>query len=143
MKVNDRRSTVSRQACHVLGAMAVALGPRFEMLAIHFLPVLFKVLIITVQVMAEAADVAAQTILHHCQTGKVVQKVCWGVTSDRNAKTRQHCTKYLLQVMNKPKRLWMMALCRACRVSVMIPSVANGAFGTVVADGQSVGVDDS
>eukprot|EP00803_Ostreobium_quekettii_P000644 evm.model.scf_83.8 EVM.evm.TU.scf_83.8 scf_83:153419-159961(+) len=98
-QINDRRSAVSRQACHVLGVMAASLGSRFELLAVHFLPVLFKVLIITIQVMAEAADVAVQTILYNCQMGRAAQKVCQAVTSDRNAKLRQHCTKYLLQVL--------------------------------------------
>lgn len=45
-----RRSAVSRQACHVISVMAQSLGTRFEGLAMAFLPVLFKVLVITVQV---------------------------------------------------------------------------------------------
>ena len=45
-----RRSAVSRQACHLLCVLAATLGARFEPLALAFLPALFKVLVITVQV---------------------------------------------------------------------------------------------
>lgn len=47
-----RRSAVSRQACRILGLLAAALGARFDMYALYFLPIIFKITVITVQVYA-------------------------------------------------------------------------------------------
>jgi hypothetical protein len=41
---------VSRATCHLLGVLAGAMGVRFEPFASHFLPQMFKVTVITVQV---------------------------------------------------------------------------------------------
>ncbi|GMH33117.1 hypothetical protein BSKO_00951 [Bryopsis sp. KO-2023] len=100
-QINDRRSAVSRQACHAVATMAAIMGCQFEAEAIFFLPVLFKVLIITVQVMADAADKCVHSILRYCQCGRLVPKICEVLISDRNAKSRQHCSKFLLQVMEE------------------------------------------
>ncbi len=43
VQINDRRSAISRQACHLLGVLARAMGMVFEPYAVHFLPLLFKV----------------------------------------------------------------------------------------------------
>lgn len=51
-QVQDRRSAIARQACHLLCCLAVALGTRFEHMAHALLPVLLKVTPITVQVCA-------------------------------------------------------------------------------------------
>ena len=45
-----RRSAVSKQACRILGLLSAALGPRFDMYALYFLPIIFKITVITVQV---------------------------------------------------------------------------------------------
>ena len=50
MQIEDRRSSVNKQACHTLTALALALGTRFQDHAAYFLPSLFKVLPITVLV---------------------------------------------------------------------------------------------
>ena len=43
LQITDRRSAVSRQICHSLGALAAALGPRFEWLGLALVPYLLKV----------------------------------------------------------------------------------------------------
>ena len=45
-----RRSAVSKQACRILGLLSAALGPAFDLWAVFFLPILFKIAVITVQV---------------------------------------------------------------------------------------------
>lgn len=45
----DRRSAVSRQACHLISVLAEHMGARLEAVAMAFLPALFKVVVITVQ----------------------------------------------------------------------------------------------
>lgn len=43
VQLSDRRSAVSRQACHLLGCLAAALGPKFDQYASTFVPAVFKV----------------------------------------------------------------------------------------------------
>ncbi len=49
----DRRSAISRQASHVLAVLSKVLGPRFDAFAAAMLPLLFKIVVVTVQVVAE------------------------------------------------------------------------------------------
>jgi hypothetical protein len=49
-QLEDRRSTISKQACQTLSTLAEVLGGRFAECLLHFLPVLARVLPITVQV---------------------------------------------------------------------------------------------
>ena len=44
-----RRSAVSRQACQLICVLSRAMGSQFDSLAVHMMPALFKVLVITVQ----------------------------------------------------------------------------------------------
>ncbi|EFJ48812.1 CLIP-associating protein [Volvox carteri f. nagariensis] len=95
----ERRSTIARQTCHLIGVLAQALGPRFEPYALTLLPTLFGVLVITVAVMAESADVGVRGILQHCQTGRLLQAISDGVCREKNPKTRQFCACYLTQIL--------------------------------------------
>ena len=49
-QMQERRSAVSRQACHAVGELAAACGPSFEPLAVHLLPIVFKTLAMGIQV---------------------------------------------------------------------------------------------
>lgn len=57
-----------------------------------------QALVITVQVISEAADTCLHTVVHHCHSLKLLQVVCTALCSDKNAKIRLHCSSYLLQV---------------------------------------------
>ena len=96
--LSRRRSAVSRQSCHLLGTLAAVLGGRFEPYALHFLPELFKGVVITVHIMAESADVCAHAILRHCHSPRLLPRICDAAARDRAAKLRQCCCEYLLQV---------------------------------------------
>jgi fructose-specific component phosphotransferase system IIB-like protein len=61
-----------------------------------------------VQVVSEAADTAAKGILHHCHAAKLVPCVCDTVTKDKNAKLRQHCSVYLVQVSISKTHPWQL-----------------------------------
>lgn len=50
LQLQERRSAVSRQACHAVSALAQACGTTFEPLAVHLLPTLFKTLAMGIQV---------------------------------------------------------------------------------------------
>jgi hypothetical protein len=69
--------------------------------------------------MAEAADSCALTVIQHCQSHRLLPLVCSAVCTDRNAKLRQQCAVYLLQVItpspSKPPSLYL------CREGLPIP----------------------
>ena len=65
-QLQDRRSAVCRQATQLVGAMAGAAGAGFEAAASHLLPVLFRVAVLTVQVMAESARECVAAVLWSC-----------------------------------------------------------------------------
>ncbi len=71
-QVEDRRSAVSKQACQLLGTLSAVLGLRFQELMMHMMPVLVRVLPITVQVRA------------HCGLGFCVA-VGWGAQQPAGA----------------------------------------------------------
>eukprot|EP00887_Chlorella_sp_A99_P007207 scaffold2.g7207.t1 len=100
-QLQDRRSAVSRQACHVVAVLAAACGDRFEALAAYLLPVLFKTLAMGIQVVNEAADSCAHTMLRHCQSAKLLPKLCTTVAGDRSGKLRQSAAEYLLHVVEE------------------------------------------
>lgn len=50
------------------------------------------------QVMADAADACCLTIIQHCISQRLLSQICKVIQSDKNAKLRQHCSAYLLQV---------------------------------------------
>ena len=59
-----RRSAVSRQACRILGLLAAAFGARFDMYALYFLPIIFKITVITVQVLTLCIFLHSQHLWH-------------------------------------------------------------------------------
>ncbi|PNH11648.1 CLIP-associating protein 1 [Tetrabaena socialis] len=94
----ERRSSIARQACHLIGVLARAMGPRFEPHALGLLPTLFGVLVITVAVMAESADVGVRELLRACQTGRLLQVVSDAACKEKNPKTRHYALSYLILV---------------------------------------------
>ncbi|KAG2440200.1 hypothetical protein HXX76_004312 [Chlamydomonas incerta] len=95
----ERRSTIARQTCHLIGVLASHMGTRFEPHALTLLPVLFGVVVITVAVMAESADQGVRAVLRHCQTPRVLQMVSDGVCKEKNPKTRQFCAGYIVLIL--------------------------------------------
>ena len=57
LQMQDRRSAVSRQACHAVGVLASACGSGFEPFAVHLLPVVLKTLAMGIQVRSLAASI--------------------------------------------------------------------------------------
>ena len=49
------------------------------------------------QVMAEAADLCCHTLVHHCPSPRLLKPIADAICTDRNAKLRQCCAKYMLQ----------------------------------------------
>ncbi|KAK9835750.1 hypothetical protein WJX74_007289 [Apatococcus lobatus] len=127
LQLADRRSAVSRQTCHLIGELATAMHASFEPMALTLFPELLKTLIITVQVMADAADACCSTIIQHCVSARLMSRICDVVKADKNAKLRQHCAGYLLKMM----RGWPSSSWERC-----LPAV-NGALQACCQDAQS------
>ena len=87
-QLSDRRSSVVKQACHLLVVLAAALGTEFEPHAEALLPAVFGVVIITIKVMSDAGVACVRGVLRHCPAPKLAGRVAEAARGDRNAKLR-------------------------------------------------------
>ncbi|UPQ97200.1 CLIP-associated protein [Chloropicon primus] len=105
-QVLDRRSAVSRQACHLLTVISEKLGSSADSIVEHLVPVLFKVVVISVQVQADAAHCAVKRMMKACHVGKLVTQISNNLRTSRNAKLRCACIDYfhvILESWLKPE----------------------------------------
>lgn len=98
-QMQERRSAVSRQACHAVAVLAAACGHDFEPLAVHLLPVVFKTLAMGIQVVSELAEVCAYAMLAACPSPRLLPKLCTLVAGDRNGRLRQSAAEFLLRAL--------------------------------------------
>lgn len=85
-QVQDRRSQVARQVCHSLGVMADVMGNGFDWLGVQLVPDILRVLIITIQVMADSANLCLKVIIQHCHSGKMLSLVLEVLCNGKNGK---------------------------------------------------------
>ncbi|XP_019429579.1 PREDICTED: CLIP-associated protein-like isoform X1 [Lupinus angustifolius] len=103
MQLSDRRSTIVKQACHLLCLLSKDLLGDFEACAEMFIPVLLKLVVITVLVIAESADNCIKTMLCNCKVARVLPRIADCAKNDRNAVLRARCCDYaLLMLENWP-----------------------------------------
>ncbi|CAH2051173.1 unnamed protein product [Thlaspi arvense] len=95
-QLSDRRSTIVKQACHLLCLLSKELLGDFEACAEMFIPVLFKLVVITVLVIAESADNCIKTMLRNCKAARVLPRIAESAKHDRNAILRARCCEYAL-----------------------------------------------
>ncbi|CAH8357106.1 unnamed protein product [Eruca vesicaria subsp. sativa] len=95
-QLSDRRSTIVKQACHLLCLLSKELLGDFEACAEIFIPVLFKLVVITVLVIAESADNCIKTMLRNCKAARVLPRIAESAKHDRNAVLRARCCEYAL-----------------------------------------------
>ncbi|KAF4378140.1 hypothetical protein G4B88_022963 [Cannabis sativa] len=99
VQLSDRRSTIVKQACHLLCFLSKELLGDFEACAEVFIPVLFKLVVITVLVIAESADNCIKTMLRNCKVARVLSRIADSAKNDRNAVLRARCCEYALLVL--------------------------------------------
>ncbi|MED6109987.1 hypothetical protein PIB30_038701 [Stylosanthes scabra] len=87
-QLSDRRSSIVKQACHLLCFLSKELLGEFEACAEMFIPVLFKLVVITVLVIAESADNCIKTMLRNCKVARVLPRIADSAKNDRNAVLR-------------------------------------------------------
>ncbi|CAJ2632811.1 unnamed protein product [Trifolium pratense] len=98
-QLSDRRSSIVKQACHLLCFLSKELLGDFEAYAEMFIPVLFKLVVITVLVIAESADNCIKTMLRNCKVARVLPRIADCAKNDRNAVLRARCCEYALLVI--------------------------------------------
>ncbi|KAG7014585.1 CLIP-associated protein [Cucurbita argyrosperma subsp. argyrosperma] len=98
-QLSDRRSSIVKQACHLLCFLSKELLGDFEACAEMFIPVLFKLVVITVLVIAESADNCIKTMLRNCKVARVLPRIADSAKSDRNAVLRARCCEYALLIL--------------------------------------------
>ncbi|EPS69812.1 hypothetical protein M569_04950, partial [Genlisea aurea] len=98
-QLSDRRSSIVKQACHLLCFLSKDLLGDFEACAEMFIPVLFKLVVITVLVIAESADNCIKTILRNCKVHRALPRIVDCAKNDRGAVLRARCCEYALLVL--------------------------------------------
>ncbi|XP_051142810.1 CLIP-associated protein-like [Andrographis paniculata] len=98
-QLSDRRSSIVKQACHLLCFLSKDLLGDFEACAELFIPALFKLVVITVLVIAESADNCIKTMLRNCKVSRVLPRIVDCAKNDRNAVLRARCCEYALLVL--------------------------------------------
>ncbi|MFS7888508.1 putative armadillo-like helical, CLASP domain, TOG domain-containing protein [Helianthus anomalus] len=95
----DRRSSIVKQACHLLNFLSKELLGDFESFAEMFIPALFKLVVITVLVIAESADNCIKTMLRNCKVARILPRVAENAKHDRSAILRARCCEYALLIL--------------------------------------------
>ncbi|AQK48833.1 CLIP-associated protein [Zea mays] len=98
-QLSDRRSSIVKQACHLLNILSKELLGDFEPCAKLFIPMLFKLVVITVLVIAESADTCIKTILQNCKVGRILPRIVDTTKNDRSAILRARCCEYALLIL--------------------------------------------
>ncbi|KAL6903536.1 hypothetical protein ACP4OV_004349 [Aristida adscensionis] len=98
-QLSDRRSSIVKQACHLLNVLSKELLGDFEPCAEQFIPVLFKLVVITVLVIAESADTCIKTILRNCKVARILPRIIDTAKNDRSAILRARCCEYALLIL--------------------------------------------
>ncbi|KAK4272965.1 hypothetical protein QN277_021450 [Acacia crassicarpa] len=100
-QLSDRRSSIVKQACHLLCFLSKELLGDFEACAEMFIPVLFKLVVITVLVIAESADNCIKTMLRNCKVARVLPGIVDCAKKDRCAVLRARCCEYALLLLEQ------------------------------------------
>ncbi|XP_038682288.1 CLIP-associated protein isoform X2 [Tripterygium wilfordii] len=98
-QLSDRRSSIVKQACHLLSYLSKELLGDFEACAEMLIPVLFKLVVITVLVIAESADNCIKMMLRNCKVARVLPRISDSAKNDRSAILRARCCEYALLIL--------------------------------------------
>ncbi|XP_042467461.1 CLIP-associated protein-like isoform X2 [Zingiber officinale] len=98
-QLSDRRSSIVKQACHLLNLLSKELLGDFEACAEMFIPVLLKLVVITVLVIAESADHCIKTMLRNCKVARILPRIAEIAKSDKSSVLRARCCDYALLIL--------------------------------------------
>ena len=111
-QILDLRSSIVREACVTLSLLGKALGEGFEPFLDYFVPILFKLLLVTIQVIKESGNDCIRNLLQSscacgggsaggagsAQHAKIVTKLFEGTVA-HNAVLRLRCMEYILLLL--------------------------------------------
>ena len=100
-QILDRRSQVSRQACHLIRDLAWSLGMRLETFLLGMVETLFKAQTMSMQIVTESSDEACRAIVEFCPSPRLIPLLCACSRLDRNAKLRAASASYLAQAIEQ------------------------------------------
>lgn len=92
---------VCRAACNALTACALPCGQKFEHLAYSLIPELFKQLVVSIVVVADAADACMHSIVRSCHSGRILKLFTDVLLNDKSPKLRQRCAEYMHQALQE------------------------------------------
>ncbi|KAI4983049.1 hypothetical protein ZWY2020_023541 [Hordeum vulgare] len=95
----DRRSSVVKQACHLLVFLSKELLRDFELCAELLIPALLKNVVITVLVIAESADNCIKEMLRNCKVARILPRIIECAKNDRSAILRGRCCEYAILML--------------------------------------------
>ncbi|URD82235.1 HEAT repeat family protein [Musa troglodytarum] len=90
---------VESLACHLLNLLSKELLGDFEACAEMLIPVLLKLVVITVLVIAESADNCIKTMLRNCKVARVLPRIADAAKNDKSAVLRARCCEYALLIL--------------------------------------------
>lgn len=94
------RSALCKEACNAVAIMAIALQNGFEGLAEFFIPVLFKMIINTVNVISEAGSNCARTVILNTRVDRVVPQILTSASSSQHNSLRIKCCEFLCHILS-------------------------------------------
>lgn len=100
-QLQDRRSAVSRQACHVVSLLVESCGTGIESLVIGLQSPLLKAPGMSIQIVTEAAEACFRAILRYCPSARLLPQLFATVRLDKNVKLRQFAAEYILQALQE------------------------------------------
>uniref|UniRef100_A0A0D9VMM2 TOG domain-containing protein n=1 Tax=Leersia perrieri TaxID=77586 RepID=A0A0D9VMM2_9ORYZ len=102
-QILDRRSSVVKQACHLLNFLSKELLRDFEPCAELLIPVLLKNVVITIHVIAESSDNCIKEMLRNCKVARILPRIIEFAKNDRSAVLRARCCEYAILMLE----LWV------------------------------------
>jgi CLIP-associating protein 1/2 len=106
VQVEDRRSTLCKDACQTATRVADAFGARWEPYGCRLMPVLFRLLVVTTKIIADSAHRCIMSFLKHTCAGIAVAtpgnclEVVINALGDIHPAVRAHCSTYMLQLLH-------------------------------------------
>ena len=100
-QLQDRRSAISRQACHVISLIVQTWGPRAEPFAAALHPIIFKAQSMSIQIVTEASLACSRTIIQCCPSPRLLPLLCITVQISKAVKLRVSAAELLLLALRE------------------------------------------
>lgn len=121
-QLQDRRSAISRQACHLISTLIQACGSRAEPLAAGLFPIVFKAQGMSIQIVTESSDACLRTLIQHCPSPRLLPPLCSTVKTSKNVKLRLSAAEYLYLAVREWDPVLLDRQAEAIETSIMSAS---------------------